>query len=172
MNKFTITFFLLLLTYTLPIFATNNAISKNKEIAIYNTDTCDIIYLRDGTTIKAKVEEVSETKIKYKNYNNLEGPSYIITKNKVLRIKYANGTSEIVNISRKKYDAYSIVGFISGIVGLIIFGLPLGAVSLIFGVIAVSRINRKKTKGKVLALFSIVLGFIDVVGVLIYLSNQ
>lgn len=55
----------------------------------------DLISLNDGTTIKAKVTEVSDNEIVYKKFSNLEGPSYRAKKNLVSKITYANGSTEI-----------------------------------------------------------------------------
>lgn len=54
----------------------------------------DIIVYANGNTITAKILEISDTQIKYKNYNNLNGPTYVIDKAGVLGINYANGANE------------------------------------------------------------------------------
>lgn len=57
----------------------------------------DIITLKTGEEIKAKVNEIESTDIKYKKFENLSGPTYYISKEKVLMIKYENGTKEIIS---------------------------------------------------------------------------
>lgn len=58
--------------------------------------TQDIIIKNDKTEIKSKVTEISETVIKYKKWDNLDGPVYNIVKEEVFMIVYANGQREII----------------------------------------------------------------------------
>ena len=57
----------------------------------------DIIILKNGNEIKAKVLEISPQEIKYKRFDNLEGPTVSISASMVLMIQYANGSREIIN---------------------------------------------------------------------------
>jgi hypothetical protein len=57
----------------------------------------DIIILKDGNTIAAKVSEISTTEIRYKRFDNLDGPTIVIPADRVLSIRYQNGTQEIIN---------------------------------------------------------------------------
>ena len=57
----------------------------------------DLIVLRNGTMIEAKVTEISPTEIRYKRFDNLDGPTIVIPVADVLSIKYENGTYEIFN---------------------------------------------------------------------------
>jgi hypothetical protein len=57
----------------------------------------DLIVLRDGNIIEAKVTEITPTEIKYKRSNNLNGPTIVIYKDDVLSIRYENRTVEIIN---------------------------------------------------------------------------
>jgi hypothetical protein len=57
----------------------------------------DVITLKNGNEIKAKVAEISDTEIKYKRFDNLDGPTIVIAKNEVFIIKYENGTREVIN---------------------------------------------------------------------------
>jgi hypothetical protein len=62
----------------------------------------DIIVKKDGTEIKTKVEVLSDTEVKYKNFDNLTGPFYLIEKSLVFMIKYENGTKEMMETKPKK----------------------------------------------------------------------
>jgi hypothetical protein len=55
----------------------------------------DTITMKDGTEIKAKVLEVNIHNIRYKRYDNIDGPVYTIDKNTVFMLKYANGTKDV-----------------------------------------------------------------------------
>ena len=57
----------------------------------------DLIFLRDGDIIEAKVMELSPTEIRYKRFDHLEGPTVVIPANNVLSIRYENGTVERIN---------------------------------------------------------------------------
>ena len=55
----------------------------------------DLITLRDGTDIQAKVLQVSPNEIKYKRTDNPDGPDFILPTANVLLIRYANGTNQV-----------------------------------------------------------------------------
>jgi|AntAceMinimDraft_16_1070373.scaffolds.fasta_scaffold09155_2 hypothetical protein len=56
----------------------------------------DIIYKKDKTEIQAKVLEIGVSEIKYKDYDNLNGPTIAIRKDEVIRIKYENGKIQVL----------------------------------------------------------------------------
>ncbi len=55
----------------------------------------DVIFKKNGDEISAKIEEVGITEVKYKKFDNQDGPWYTIQKSEVFMIKYANGTKEV-----------------------------------------------------------------------------
>lgn len=61
----------------------------------------DIISLKNGEKINGKVLEIGLKEIKYKAYNNLDGPIITIKKSSVIEIKYENGTFNIINKPKK-----------------------------------------------------------------------
>lgn len=63
---------------------------------------CDLITLKNGEEINGKVLEISQTEIRYKRCDNLEGPTIIIDKAGVSQIKYANGSSELIRSESPK----------------------------------------------------------------------
>jgi len=57
----------------------------------------DIIYTISGSKFQAKVTEVNTTDVKYKDFSNLEGPVYVISKREVVLIRYSGGFTQIIN---------------------------------------------------------------------------
>jgi hypothetical protein len=57
----------------------------------------DIIVLKNGDEIKSKVTEITTNELKYKKFENIDGPSYSIAKSDVFMIKYQNGTKDLFN---------------------------------------------------------------------------
>ena len=57
----------------------------------------DIIITTDARKIEAKILEVSKTEIKYKELDNLEGPTFILAVEDINSIIYANGKVELYN---------------------------------------------------------------------------
>ena len=55
----------------------------------------DIIIKKNADEIKAKVVEVGMDNIKYKNFDNLQGPSYVIPRVEVFMIRYENGKRDV-----------------------------------------------------------------------------
>ncbi|MBO7572352.1 MAG: hypothetical protein J6T48_09395 [Bacteroidales bacterium] len=56
----------------------------------------DVITLKSGDEIQAKVTEVGQSEIKYKRFDNPDGPVYSIGKGEVFMIKYENGSKDII----------------------------------------------------------------------------
>ena len=54
----------------------------------------DTIRLRSGEIIPAQVQEIGISEIRYKQWSNLEGPTYVQPKSNVLSISYKNGAKE------------------------------------------------------------------------------
>ncbi len=56
----------------------------------------DLITKVDGEEILSKVMEVSDREIKYKRWDNLEGPIYTMSKSKIRTVVYENGYEEVM----------------------------------------------------------------------------
>lgn len=57
----------------------------------------DIIVTKDAKKIEAKILEVSKTEIKYKELDNLEGPTFVLETKEISSVVYANGKVELYN---------------------------------------------------------------------------
>jgi hypothetical protein len=55
----------------------------------------DLITKRNGEDIKAKVIEIGLNEVKFKRFDNLDGPLIIVAKSEILIIRYENGSKEI-----------------------------------------------------------------------------
>ena len=55
----------------------------------------DVITLKNGDEIQAKVTEVGQTEVKYKRFDNPDGPTYNINKSDVFMVKYQNGLKDV-----------------------------------------------------------------------------
>ena len=64
----------------------------------------DIIVKKNTDEIQAKILEVGLTEVKYKNWNNQDGPTYIISKSDIFMIKYANGEKESFDVKTEDYS--------------------------------------------------------------------
>lgn len=74
------------------------------------TQAQDVIIKKNGDEIKSKVLEVALTIIKYKKFDNPNGPTFEILKSEVFMIKYENGTKDIINpIVEKKEPNETII---------------------------------------------------------------
>ncbi len=58
----------------------------------------DVITKINGDEILAKVLEINPSDIKYKRFDNLQGPTYSIFKSDVFSIKYENGVKEMFTV--------------------------------------------------------------------------
>jgi len=55
----------------------------------------DLITLKTGEEMEAKVLEINDQEIKYKKSSNMDGPTYSIKKSEIFMIKYENGDKEV-----------------------------------------------------------------------------
>jgi hypothetical protein len=65
----------------------------------------DTIVLQTGVEIKSKIFEISAADVKYKKFDNLNGPSYTTLKTDIFMIKYENGSRDVLGISNKNTSA-------------------------------------------------------------------
>lgn len=163
--------------------------SQKKQFPIKSIEGCDVISLKNGEEINAKVLEISQTEIKYKRCDNLDGPTFIIPKSNATKIKFSNGTTEVINsVTAKaeesdyynpapKHDIqpysgetiinrYALASMIIAILSVLFF--PLVPLPIIFGIIALKQIKRSPEAytGKWMAIFGIVLGGLIVLAIL------
>ena len=65
------------------------------SISFLNTFSQDTIFTQKGEVILSKVIEVLPTEIKYKNFNNLDGPLYTVGISDINKIVYENGSVDV-----------------------------------------------------------------------------
>lgn len=68
----------------------------------YSAFAQDIITLKDGTDIQAKILEVTPTEVKFKKLSNPDGPLYTMRKSDILIVRYENGENEVFSESQKQ----------------------------------------------------------------------
>lgn len=79
------------------------AISVVAAIGVYAQD---IIVTRDAKRIEAKILEVSSSEIKYKEFNNQSGPTFVLTSAEINTIIYQNGTVKVFDQPKQQAPAY------------------------------------------------------------------
>lgn len=86
--------------------------------------------------------------------------------------KKQNRNAPHPNLGVKKFHWAAITGFVTGLVGLLIAGLPLGICAIVFSTIALVKIanNPEEYRGLGLAIAGLILGILDVVIIVIFLS--
>jgi hypothetical protein len=57
----------------------------------------DLILKKNGDEIKSKVVEILKTEIKYKKFENLNGPVYSLDITEVFMVRYENGSKDVFN---------------------------------------------------------------------------
>ena len=55
----------------------------------------DVITLKNGDEIQALVQEIGDVEVKYKKFENPNGPNYSLKKLEVFMIKYVNGSRDV-----------------------------------------------------------------------------
>jgi hypothetical protein len=147
-----------------------------------NDSLCDIITLKNGDEVKATILELTPALVKYKKCGDPESPLYIAKKSDIFKIKYANGSVEVLNVEENKpipkndqntsssdhkgplkTHPLAIWAFIYAILGLIPFlGIFTSIRAIIYGFQALQTIRSNPTeyKGDLLATAAIVIGII------------
>ena len=59
----------------------------------------DTIFFVKQYQYVVKVIEIEDSKVKYRKFDNLEGPIYSVAKNEILSIHYSNGTRDSFNVA-------------------------------------------------------------------------
>ena len=68
------------------------------QIGLFGAMTAqDILTLKNGDSYKVKVVEISDYEIKYKQFDNLEGPIRVVDRSSVFAVNYENGTKTVFN---------------------------------------------------------------------------
>jgi len=62
----------------------------------------DLIITKDAKKIEAKIMEINVNDIKYKLYDNLDGPTYTMLKQDISSVIYTNGTIELFEDTQQK----------------------------------------------------------------------
>ena len=68
----------------------------------------DIITLKNGEDIKAFVQEIGDVDVKYKKFDNPNGPNYTLKKAEILMVRYENGTKDIFSEEAKPVEKQEI----------------------------------------------------------------
>ena len=61
------------------------------------TGSYDIIIMKNGNEVLAKILEIGINEIKFKKFDYLNGPIIVVEKSDIFMIKYNNGTKELFN---------------------------------------------------------------------------
>jgi len=71
-------------------------------------------------------------------------------------------------------DGFATASLICSLIGLLIFGIPLGLLAVIFGVVSMGRINKAEgeLKGKGMATAGIIIGLIGLIVVVAFLASM
>ena len=65
------------------------------SVVFFNAIAQDRMYKKNGEIVEIKLIRLSPTEITFKKFNNPDGPEYTIPKGDVVKIKYANGASDV-----------------------------------------------------------------------------
>ncbi|MFN3446946.1 MAG: hypothetical protein ACK44D_14505 [Bacteroidia bacterium] len=71
----------------------------------YVAKSQDLIIKKNGEDIQAKVIEINNNEIKFKKYDNQNGPLYTVPKNEVLLIRYENGAKDVFKTEQMNISA-------------------------------------------------------------------
>ncbi len=70
----------------------------------------DMITKKNSEDIKAKVLEVTTSEIKFKKFENLNGPTFSLSKSEVIMIRYENGTKDVFTDYQSSSDDMAAKG--------------------------------------------------------------
>jgi hypothetical protein len=97
---------------TEPVASSSNDLSQlginsSKRVTLFDSvpkkQDCDSIFFRTGgDKIAGKLVEINTSEVKYRKCSNPDGPLFIVKKSDVIKVKYANGTEELISSSPAK----------------------------------------------------------------------
>jgi len=64
-------------------------------VSVASTFAQDVITLKSGEEIQALVQEIGDIDVKYKKFDNRNGPTYSLKKSDIFMIRYANGSKDV-----------------------------------------------------------------------------
>ncbi len=67
----------------------------------------------------------------------------------------------------KNLNICALLSFIFSLVGLFVFGVPLGIAAIILGIIGIVKFDNEKQKFKWMAIVGLVLGAVDIIAILL-----
>ena len=70
----------------------------------------DTIVKRNNEKIIAKVLEVNQQEVKYKQFTFQDGPTYIVSKSEIKSIRYSNGSKEVFSIAAPAAESKKTAG--------------------------------------------------------------
>ncbi|MFI5185227.1 MAG: hypothetical protein ACHQF0_00725 [Chitinophagales bacterium] len=85
----------MLLSFSLLIFVSSFSYSQDR------------IYRNNGKIVEAKILEIGNDEIKYKEFHNLDGPVYILETDKIKKIVFENGTTQKFQDNYKDPERYA-----------------------------------------------------------------
>lgn len=65
----------------------------------------DVLVKKDGSTILAKVLKITETEVEYKDFNNQDGPTRVISIVNLQAINYQNGQKESFSVPSSTHES-------------------------------------------------------------------
>ena len=74
----------------------------------FNLFSQDIIVKKDGEEIKSKIIEIGIDNVKFKKFDNLEGPDYVLPKYDIVFVKFANGIKEVFNVEKSNKTSQEV----------------------------------------------------------------
>ncbi|MDP1800052.1 MAG: hypothetical protein Q8L81_01780 [Bacteroidota bacterium] len=104
MKKIVFILSLAILFSCLPAFAIVGSQKTSDKLFISPDSLCDLVIMKNGDEVKARVLEITPIEIKYKKCLSPDGPLYVVKKNDVFMIKYANGTKEVMKVDNPMSD--------------------------------------------------------------------
>jgi len=75
------------------------AICLSSSVTMFSQD---IIIKRNGDEIQAVVKEVGTDEVKYKRFDNPQGPNYTLRKSEIFMIRYENGSKDVFDTPTPK----------------------------------------------------------------------
>jgi transcriptional regulator of met regulon len=146
-----------------------------------DTSKCDLLIMKSGIEIDAKVLEVGTDEIRYKKCDNINGPTFTKNNKEIFMIKYANGSKSLFNEdkldkednSEKAEEGVSIaaiLGLVFGGLSFFLLGLPFSLAGVILSIIGIYNTSKKNKKGKVIAWIGYIVSLIALMIIIFSLS--
>jgi len=130
--------------------------------AVVDNDSCDVILMNNGEKIHCKIVEITKKEVSYRECVYGSSPIITVPRREVDEVHHNNGDIELMHPNySSKIEKTSVLSILFGLSGLFFVPMIFGPFAILLGSIGVAKAYKNNSKGKITAIFGILLGLVE-----------